>query len=157
MLSFIDVVEDIDKSGTYDEAEERSEIELLVRATPDNSEPADDTVGEALPKSGELTDGDETLPCPILAGFFACDSVTLEIDGTFASLCPVAGPISGVSAGVDVRELATMGKIGMVGTVDAGSGAGGLSSRDGNVVLTKNVNVEPLLGTPVALMSPPCK
>jgi hypothetical protein len=104
-----------------------------------------------------LTDGDETLPCPALTGFFACDSVTLEIDGIFTSLWPVAGPISGVSAGVDVRELATMGKIGILGTVDAGSGAGGLSSREGNVVLTKKVNVEPLLGTPVAVISPPCK
>ena len=114
-------------------------------------------MGEALPKSGELKDGDDMLPCAALGGFFACGSVTLCIEGTFANLCPVVGPISGVSAGVDVIELATIGKIGMLGTVDAGSGAGGLSSREGNVVLTKKVNVEPLLGTPVALMSPPCK
>ena len=110
-----------------------------------------------MPRSGELRDGDEMFPCPSLGEFFACASVTLCIEGTFANLCPGVGPISGVSAGVDAIELATMGKIGMLGTVDAGSGAGGLSSREGNVVLTKKVNVEPLLGTPVALMSPPCK
>ena len=97
------------------------------------------------------------LPCPALGEVFAGGSVTLWIEGTFANLYPGVGPISGVSAGVDAIELATIGKIGMLGTVDAGSGAGGLSSREGNVVLTKKVNVEPLFGTPVALISPPCK
>jgi hypothetical protein len=69
----------------------------------------------------------------------------------------VVGPSSGVSIGVEVRELATMGKIGIVGTIGVDAGTGGLSSREGSVVFTKNVKVEPLLGTPVALMSPPCK
>jgi hypothetical protein len=50
-----------------------------------------------------------------------------------------------------------MGKIGIVGTIGVDAGTGGLSSREGSVVFTKNVKVEPLLGTPVALMSPPCK
>jgi hypothetical protein len=49
ILSFIVVVEGTDGSGMYDDAEERSESVLLVRATADSSEPAEETVGEPLP------------------------------------------------------------------------------------------------------------
>jgi hypothetical protein len=64
-----------------------------------------------------LKEGDEKLPVPVLGEFFALDSVTLWIEGTFISLCPVAGPSSGVSIGVEVRELATMGNMGILGTI----------------------------------------
>lgn len=49
MFSFIAVVDGIDGSGTKDEADERSERELPVRAAADNSDPADETVGDPLP------------------------------------------------------------------------------------------------------------
>jgi len=48
MLSFILVVDDTLGSGMYEDADERSERELPVRAAADSSDPADDTVGDDL-------------------------------------------------------------------------------------------------------------
>lgn len=52
MFNFIDVVDDIEGSGLKDEAEERSERVLPVRAAieaADSSDPAEETVGDPLP------------------------------------------------------------------------------------------------------------
>jgi hypothetical protein len=48
MLSFMVVADGTLESGMKDDADECSERELLVRATVDSSEPADDTVGDDL-------------------------------------------------------------------------------------------------------------
>lgn len=52
MFNFMEVVDDTEGSGLKDEAEERSERVLPVRAATeaaDNSDPAEETVGDPLP------------------------------------------------------------------------------------------------------------
>ena len=60
----------------------------------------------------------------------------------------------GVAEGV-ATGAGGIGSIGML-TTPGVAGAGGWSDLDGKIVLIENVNVDPLPGTPFALMSPPC-
>lgn len=125
--SLIGGVPGIDMSCTYDEADERSERKLLVRAADltdvtDGSELAEDT--EAT--SGDVYgDGDWLYSRAILGDALAWPSLCIWIDEALDGLEAVVGLGTGPG---------DIGRIGMVITPGVVAG-GGWSRCDGNVVL----------------------